>query len=395
MTAATRDDRTITTQTPEHSSAYSLNRRSILRSTVALGAGGLALLARPSIARADATASMALITPDGAGDGSTNDAGALQDAIDEAIGLMLRFDNAEPTIDLQGLTYLFRTPLTIEPRRPALKTPKCRLRIVNGTLLSDIQVGHSPTNAAVIIRRNDASGSGEYPEISFEGVRIQKKQYPGIVGMLVERGLRCSFIQCAFEARNIFDTNGVPKAGAFETGILLQGTQICNFIDCHFAGNDNHVVFDVGYPGGTSTGPSTDCRFYGCSFSESSQSAIVARAPAVSSDYPAAQCLFHGCSIETSRSAPLIDLDSVRNAKFHSCRFELENDTHFGLVSLNNCSDTRFFDCNFSPSSGYDCITEDSSTDGTSLVGNVFPASPGVTLSGTYRCVANSNVTDA
>ena len=182
--------------------------------------------------------------------------------------------------------------------------------------------------------RNISGMSGAYPEVTFENVRIQKVQFQGVTGLWVEGGLRCSFINCAVEPRNIWDTEFVsPKSGGFTTGVLLQGAQICNFIDCHFSGNDNHIVFERFSSGEMDTGPSTDCRFYGCSFSESKDSAIVARA-ASSDEYSAAQCLFHGCTIETAKSASLVDLEFVRNAKFHSCRFEGNSKAAAPLTTL-------------------------------------------------------------
>lgn len=387
---------------PEQNSV--MGRRPLLHALLAGGAAGMAFLGSSSTAAA--ARPTALMTPlknpgnPAAGDKSTDDYVPLQETIDRALDMMNTYDYLELTIDLRGHTYRFNSQLLIEPLVSGT-APKTRLRIVNGTLLSS--VGNSAQQAfnAIHIKPHGSAGSySDYPEITFENVRLQKLQYQNITGMLIERGLRCTFLNCAFEPQN-----KAGSTGAFHRGLVLQGCQICSFIDCHFSGNDQHVVFEQ-----LSGSPSTDCRFYACSFAESSGSAIVSEEDLLRSGVTAAQCLFDGCTIETARNAPLVDLWDTRNTKFHHCRFE-NDENGYNLVQLRRSGTStesttaRFCDCNFSGSSpspdsstSPSCIAGGADVEDTALIANVFPASstmPAVNLTGTYRSVANTNLGDA
>lgn len=390
---------------PEESREF--GRRPLLQALLATGTAGMAgamagaaLLGTPV---AEAAPPRALLTPlrnpgnPAAGDKSTDDYVPLQETIDTALQIMNSYNYLEVTIDLRGHTYRFNTPLLIEPL--IVETaPKTRLRIVNGTLLSSVGNNEQHYFNAIHIKPHGSAGSySDYPEITFDNVRLQKLQYQNVTGMLIERGLRCTFHNFAIEPQNDGST------GAFDRGLVLQGCQICNFIDCHFAGNNNHLVFEQ-----LSGSPSTDCRFYGCSFTESNQAAIVSEEDSFRSGVTAAQCLFNGCTIETARSGPLVDMWDTRNTKFDHCRFENDengyNLVQFGRSAPATESTTaRFCDCNFSTSSTsgstpVSCIYGGADVEDTALIANVFPSPssiPAVSLAGTYRAVANKNLTDA
>ena len=387
---------------PERDSV--LGRRPLLHALLATGAAGVAFLKSPSTAEAERP--RARLTPlrnrenPAAGDKSTDDYVPLQETIDRALELMNSYDYLELTIDLEGRTYRFNSQLVIEPLI-AETAPKTRLRIINGTLLSSVGNSEQQAFNAIHIKPHGSAGSySDYPEITFENVRLQKLQYQNITGMLIERGLRCTFLNCAFEPQN-----KAGSTGAFHRGLVLQGCQISAFIDCHFSGNNQHVVFEQ-----LSGSPSTDARFYACSFAESSGSAIASEEDVFRSGVTAAQCLFDGCTIETARNAPLVDLWDTRNTKFHRCRFENDRNGH-DLVQLGRSGSStesttaRFCDCNFSGSSASpdsstspSCVAGDSDVEDTALIANVFPASttmPAVRLAGGYRAVANTNLGDA
>lgn len=379
-----------------------------------------------------------------AGDGATDDAGALQETIETALELLVDegstpedndWDAMEVTIDLQGLTYRFESPLTINltytrtdpANEQALKT---RLRIINGTLLSVLSQGsdderpgradYPDTPAIWIYPSDDGSGAYyEYPEVTFEHVRLQNKSGTSFTGIQIDRGLRCSFLNCAIEGRN------TPEGSrGYARGIVLRGCQLCSFTDCHFSGNSNHVVFEQFEVDGTMT-PNTDCRFYACTFVESTANSeyeddrtddfsgvgIVSKGTD-SSGVTAAQCLFDGCSFESASDGDddaisLVSLFDTRNMKFRACRFEnATNDsssTTVPLVQLGKVSgestDARFIDCNFSGdryADGY-CIEGDEHVSGTALVANVFPSDESyaaISLSAGYSAVANTNLGD-
>ena len=388
----------------EDSSPECLGRRPLLHALLATGAAGFAFLKGTSTA--EASSPRARLSPlrnipnPAVGDGATDDYVPLQETIDRALELMDSHSNLEITIDLEGRSYRFNTELLIEPLIEET-APKTRLRIINGTLLSSVGNVEQHSFNAIHIKPHGAAGSySDYPEMTFENVRFQKLQYQNITGVLIERGLRCTFLNCAFEPQN-----KAASTQAFERGLLLQGCQICSFIDCHFSGNNQHVVF-----GQLSGSPSTDCRFYACSFSESDGSAIVSEENILRSGVTAAQCLFDGCTFETARNAPLVDLWDTRNTKFHHCRFE-NDENGYNLVQLGKSSAStesttaRFCDCNFSGSSASpdsstspSCVAGDSDVEDTALIANVFPASttmPAVRLAGGYRAVANTNLGDA
>ncbi len=371
----------------------------LTHSALAAGAVGLTTLGRSGAAQASSTVpEHALLSPrDGlgpvaAGDGVTDDSLALQDVFNRATEVLSSCSHVEPTIDLEGRTYRFDSPLWIEAAYTA-SAPKTRLRVRNGTLLSS--VGDSAANPYVALHVRPHPHVSDYPEITFENFRIQRLQYQNVTGLLLEGGLRCSFQNCAIESMNQTGKQG------FSEGLALQGNQICSFVDCHFSGNHNHLVFEQAPSGGLST----DCRFHDCSFSESQGAAILSRQDPTRSGVTMAQCLFDGCSIETAYGAPLVDLWDTRHVKFHSCRFE--NDPSWGhdLVRLGKSGrhteskDARFIDCNFSGvSSTNHCISGAVDVEDSVLMGNVFPSPSGgaspIHLTGGFRAVANTHLAD-
>ena len=425
-----------------------------------------ALLVSPSTVEAQRRPFRALLTPRPAavGDGATDDYDALQNTINRGLGLLFRdtgddhtndgvidssdinWDVMEVTIDLEGLTYRFNTGLEISLEYPVHNTSlKTRLRIINGTLLSSVgqhtedfngdgnpDTTFTRTTAIRIFPAAPASGASsfeEYPEVTFENVRLQKMQYARVTGIQIERGLRCSFLNCAIEERNIDD-----GSTGFERGLVLQGCQMCTFIDCHFGKNENHVVFEElesTVDGVVTYTPNTDCRFYACTFSEStgvettawdgtdwgsalgdfSGVAIVSTGSnSTSQNVTAAQCLFDACSIETARDSSgnavsLVSLKDTRNMKFRACRFENGNGSNTAPLVLlgtgdgEESSDARFIDCNFSGDEYQDgyCIEGGSDVTGTALIANVFPSNDtytSVSLSEGYSAVANTNLGD-
>jgi hypothetical protein len=394
---------TVSADAPPAKGERAFGRRPLLHALLATGTAGMAGTTFLGTPVAEAAPPRALLTPlrnpgnPAAGNKSTDDYVPLQETIDTALEIMNLYDFLEVTIDLRGHAYRFNTPLLIEPLI-AETAPKTRLRIVNGTLLSSVGNNEQHAFNAIHIKPHGSAGSySDYPEITFDNVRLEKLQYQNVTGMLIERGLRCTFLNCAIEPQN----NG--STGAFDRGLVLQGCQICAFIDCHFGGNNHHLVFEQ-----LSGSPSTDCRFYSCSFTESNQAAILSEEDSFRSGVTAAQCLFDGCTIETARNGPLVDMWDTRNTKFHRCRFE-NDENGYNLVQLGRSAPAtesttaRFCDCNFSASSSsaspaVSCLYGGADVEDTALIANVFPSPstiPAVDLAGTYRAVANKNLTDA
>ena len=394
----------------------------------------------------------ALLTPrpQAVGDGVTPDHDALQFTINRGLRLLhhtdvdsdgdgdtddddVNWDVMEVTIDLEGLTYRFDSPLTINLpyTRTSTAAVKTRLRIINGTLLSALSTdvdGRAEFSEipAISIYPEEPSvwtdGFAEYPEVTLEHVRLQNQQGTNFTGIQIERGLRCSFLNCAIEERNTPD-----GSRGYARGLVLRGAQMCSFIDCHFSGNSNHVVFEELDTTGDDVGdtPNTDCRFYACTFTESTGSTehsddrdeefagvgIVSKGAASSNSVTAAQCLFDGCSIETAEisnggdAVSLVSLKDTRNMKFRACRFENGNGSNTAPLVLlgtgdgEESSDARFIDCNFSGDEYQDgyCIEGGSDVTGTALIANVFPSNDTytpVSLSEGYSAVANTYLGD-
>ena len=409
-----------------------IDRRSLLTGVMTAGAlgaaAGVTSLGTPQTAEArSARRARALFNPlkkkgpNAKGDGTTDDAAALQEVIDQALAVLVdeadpsgvNWDHREATIDLQGQTYLIREGLKIDLQynpQTASGSIMTRIRLVNGTILANLNAASQ--KIALLVQPDSTSASyREYPEVTLEHVRVQSVQGPpgsGHIGVQLERGLRCSLLNCAIEERNI-------EGGSvgFDKNLVLRGCQICSFIDCHFSGGQRHVVFEE-LENGT---PNTDCRFYGCSFAESEDEAIYSSQSGTVDGVNAAQCLFDGCTIESAGSgaASLVSLTDTRNMKFRACRFENDSST-VPLVSLSKgayeSTDTHFIDCNFSgrgefettggaaTSDGY-CIHGDADVTGTAIIANVFPSTrhtsgaywpPPVHLPAGYEAAANTNL---
>jgi hypothetical protein len=351
------------------------SRRNFLSMGVGLGALGTGVTSMPQQSRIlSSMPGSAVFYPrtfGAVGDGTGDDYQALQDSITAASAFQLANPHHRVVLDLEGLTYLFGSPLFVQDK----------LTIENGCLHTNLSAG----GVAVTAEPNQDA----YAQLTCIDVKFRKMQWQDVVGLKIVRGLRCHLERCQFDQfRN----------GTGSHGLVLEGVQIANFIGCTWYDNDVHINFREHSSSGV---PSTDCRFIGCAMVEAVLCGITSDAPtSVNANVGAASATFHCCSIETcDGDGSLVQLVDVRDFRFDSCRFEDDNQgSDFPLVAIaltRESSRPRFVNCTFSGEGSGVCVQFDPGVTSPMFTGNFFTgARVPLDAGGNYRAWGNYNLSD-
>jgi len=343
---------------------------------VSLGALGTGVTAMPQQSRVlSSMPGSAVFYPrtfGAVGDGTGDDYQALQDAITAASAFQIANPHHRVVLDLEGLTYLFASPLLVHDK----------LTITNGCLHTDLETG----GVAITAEPNQDS----YAQLTCIDVKFRKKQQQNVTGLKIVRGLRCHLERCEFDQFR----NGTSGSQA----LVLEGVQIANFIGCTWTDNDVHINFREH---SSSSVPSTDCRFIGCAMVEAVQCGITSDAPtSTTAQVGAASATFHCCSIEVCHGeGSLVQLVDVRDFRFDSCRFEDDNQEGdsplVGITLTRESSRPRFVNCTFSGSGSGACVQFDSGVTSPVFTGNFFTSGRvPLDAGGDYRAWGNYNLND-